>query len=178
VTQPVRLKVHRVTPDDWRSHRDLRLEMLREAPDAFFTQYDDVAGFDEGTWRERIATQCHFQVRLDGDAVGSVGIWDDPETPSDASTLVAMYVAHRARGTGVGERLVQAVLDEAAARGRSRVVLEVTETNDPAIRLYERMGFAFDGTRHPLPRRPELHELGMERLLATPVPNPGADVGG
>ena len=33
------LTVHRVTPDDWRSHRDLRLEMLQATPDAFFTQY-------------------------------------------------------------------------------------------------------------------------------------------
>lgn len=172
------LTIHRVTPDDWRSHRDLRLEMLKDAPDAFFTQYDDVVGFDEDTWRERIATQFHFQARLDGDPVGSVGVWDDPETPSDAATLVAMYVAPRARGTGTGEQLVQAVLDEAAARGRSRVVLEVTETNEPARRLYERMGFGYDGTRHPLPRREHLDELGMEKVLETPVPQRRTDVAG
>ena len=172
------LTIHRVTPDDWRSHRDLRLEMLKDAPDAFFTQYADVVGFDEDTWRERIATQFHFQARLDGDPVGSVGVWDDPETPSDAATLVAMYVAPRARGTGTGEQLVQAVLDEAAARGRSRVVLEVTETNEPARRLYERMGFGYDGTRHPLPRREHLDELGMEKVLETPVPQRRTDVAG
>jgi ribosomal protein S18 acetylase RimI-like enzyme len=174
----VSLTIHRVTPDDWRSHRDLRLEMLRDAPDAFFTHYDDVVGFDEDTWRERIATQFHLQARLDGDPVGSVGVWDDPATPSDAATLVAMYVAPRARGTGAGERLVQAVLDEAAARGRDRVVLEVTETNVPARRLYERMGFAYDGTRHPLPRREDLDELGMEKVLEAPVPGRRADVAG
>ena len=171
------LTIHRVTPDDWQSHRDLRLEMLRDAPDAFFTQYDDVVGFDEDTWRERIASQFHLQARLDGDPVGSVGVWDDPATPSDAATLVAMYVAPRARGTGTGERLVQAVLDE-AARGRARVVLEVTETNEPARRLYERMGFTYDGTRHPLPRRDHLDELGMERVLDTPVPARRTDVAG
>ncbi len=172
------LTVHRVTPDDWRSHRDLRLEMLQATPDAFFTQYADVVDFDEETWRKRIAGQCHVQARLDGDPVGSVGVWDDPETPEDAATLVAMYVAPRARGTGVGERLVRAVLEEAAERGRGRVVLEVTEGNDPAIRLYERMGFVFDGTRHPLPRKRELDELGMERVLDTLVPEAGDDVGG
>jgi ribosomal protein S18 acetylase RimI-like enzyme len=166
----VTLTVHRVTPDDWESHRDLRLEMLQAAPDAFFTQFADVVDFDEDTWRGRIATQCHFQARLEGDPVGSVGVWDDPETPEDAATLVAMYVAPRARGTGVGERLIRAVLEEAAERGRGRVVLEVTEGNDSAIRLYQRMGFVFDGTRHPLPRKPQLDELGMERVLDTPRP--------
>jgi ribosomal protein S18 acetylase RimI-like enzyme len=174
----VSVTVHRVTPDDWRSHRDLRLEMLQAAPDAFFTQYADVVDFDEDTWRGRIATQCHFQARLDGEAVGSVGVWDDPETPADAATLVAMYVTPRARGAGVGERLVHAVLGEASARGRRRVVLEVTDGNEPAIRLYERMGFVADGTRRPLPRKPELEELGMEIVLETPVLGAGNDVGG
>ena len=40
------------------------------------------------------------------------------------------------------------------------------------------MGFVADGTRHPLPRKPELEELGMERVLETPVPEAGGDVGG
>lgn len=172
------LTIHRVTPDDWESHRDLRLEMLLAAPDAFFTQHADVAELDEGDWRGRIAAQCHFQARLDDDPVGSVGVWDDPEAPDDASTLVAMYVAPRARGAGVGELLVQAVFEEAVVRGRSRVVLEVTEGNDPAIGLYRRMGFDFDGTRHPLPRKPHLQEVGMEKVLDTPRPRITDDVGG
>jgi ribosomal protein S18 acetylase RimI-like enzyme len=174
----VSVTIHRVTPDDWQSHRTLRLEMLQDAPEAFVTQYDDVARFDEEAWRERIASQFHFQARLDGEPVGSVGVWDDPDTPSDALTLVAMYVAPGARGTGTGERLVQAVLDEAAARGRRRVVLDVTETNQPARRLYERMGFVYDGTRQPLPRREHLDELGMEKVLETLPPEPPIDVGG
>src|SRR3954453_1715039 len=152
--------------------------MPRPAPDAVFTRSADVADLDEAGWRARIAAQCHFQARLDGEPVGSVGVWDDPETPHDAATLVAMYVAPRARGTGVGERLVRTVLEEAVRRGRSRVLLEVTEGNVAAVRLYERMGFAFDGTRHPLPHKPDLYERGMERLLDTPVPGAGPDMGG
>jgi ribosomal protein S18 acetylase RimI-like enzyme len=174
----VSLVVHRVTPDDWRSHRDLRLEMLRSVPDAFLTRYADVADFDEATWRARIAGQCHFQARLDGEAVGSVGVWDDPGTPDDAASLVAMYVAPRARGAGVAELLVRTVFGEAARRGRTRVLLAVTEGNVPAIRLYERMGFVYDGTRHPLPHKPDLYERGMERVLDTQGPGVGADMGG
>lgn len=172
------LTVHRVTPDDWRSHRDLRLEMLLAAPDAFLTQYADVAHFDEAAWRARIAAQCHFQVRLDGEPVGSVGIWDGPGTPDDAARLVAMYVVPKERGTGVAELLVRTVVEEAVRRGRSRVVLEVTEGNLPATRLYERMGFTFNGTRLPLPDKPGLYERGMERVLETPVPGARPGVGG
>ncbi len=54
----------------------------------------------------------------------------------------------------------------------------MTEGNEPAIRLYERMGFAYDGTRHPLPHKPELYERGMERALETPLPGAATGVGG
>lgn len=153
--------LHLVGPDDWQSHRDLRLEMLLDAPDAFLTQHADVVGLDESGWRTRIAAQHHIQARVDAEVVGSVGLFEDPDEPGDTLTLVAMYVTPRARGLRVGDRLVQAVLDEALARGRGRVVLEVTSGNTPAIRLYERMGFRSTGQERPDPRRPGLSELRM-----------------
>ena len=153
--------LHVVRPEDWRGHRDLRLEMLQDAPDAFWTHYADVADFDEAAWRSRIAGQHHIQARIGDDVVGSVGVFEDPAEPDDTLTLVAMYVTARARGRGVGDRLVRAVLDEARTRGRHQVVLEVTGGNDPAIGLYERMGFRFTGEQNPHPRRLELAELRM-----------------
>ncbi|MEO7234253.1 MAG: GNAT family N-acetyltransferase [Lapillicoccus sp.] len=157
--------LHRVRPDDWRAHRDLRLEMLQDAPDAYWTQYADVVDLDEAAWRSRIAAQHHLHAHADGHPVGSVGLFPDPDEAPDTLTLVAMYVPPRARGRGVGERLVQAVLDEAVARGCGRVVLEVTSGNDPALALYERMGFRLTGRSAPHPRRADLLELSMERDL-------------
>ena len=51
-------------------------------------------------------------------------------------------VSTRARRGGVGEQLMLAVLDEARAAGLRRVWLEVLVQNEPAIRLYEKLGFA------------------------------------
>ena len=50
-------------------------------------------------------------------------------------------VSAPARRGGVGERLMLAVLDEARALGLARVWLEVLVQNEPAIRLYEKLGF-------------------------------------
>jgi ribosomal protein S18 acetylase RimI-like enzyme len=47
--------------------------------------------------------------------------------------------------------------------GHSIVQLWVTETNDPARRLYERCGFALTGERKPLPSHPEYAEIAMAR---------------
>ena len=51
-------------------------------------------------------------------------------------------VGTAARRSGVGERLMLAVLDEARLLAVRRVWLEVLVQNEPAIRLYEKLGFA------------------------------------
>jgi ribosomal-protein-alanine N-acetyltransferase len=51
------------------------------------------------------------------------------------------------RGQGLGSRLLQAVIAEAARLGASYATLEVRRSNLPAIRLYERAGFSQAGVR-------------------------------
>jgi ribosomal protein S18 acetylase RimI-like enzyme len=55
--------------------------------------------------------------------------------------LDGLFVARAARGRGVGTALVEAVLDEAAARDLAEVRLEVVAGNCGARALYERLGF-------------------------------------
>ena len=77
--------------------------------------------------------------------------------------LISMFVRPQARGHGVGEALVDAVAAWARNRNAASVHLWVTETNKPAIRLYERRGFTITPERQPLPSNPALGELGMTR---------------
>lgn len=65
--------------------------------------------------------------------------------------IVGMWVAGHARGTGVADALVDACLHEARARGATRVVLHVMETNSRARGCYVRHGFAPTGDRGHLP---------------------------
>jgi ribosomal protein S18 acetylase RimI-like enzyme len=58
-----------------------------------------------------------------------------PDTPE-----VAIGVAEAARGRGVGEALLRALLTTARDAGYARIVLSVDPLN-PAHRLYERVGF-------------------------------------
>jgi ribosomal protein S18 acetylase RimI-like enzyme len=52
-----------------------------------------------------------------------------------------MGVVPSARRRGVGDAVMRAVLDEARSRGLGDVSLEVLVQNEPALRLYERLGF-------------------------------------
>ncbi len=76
----------------------------------------------------------------------------------DAVPHWADGLAHRAQfgiglrpewhGQGIGRRLAEAVLAQVRTDGRiARIDLEVRADNGPAIRLYERLGFAIEGRR-------------------------------
>jgi ribosomal protein S18 acetylase RimI-like enzyme len=52
---------------------------------------------------------------------------------------IGISVPHRRQG--VGEELMRGVIDQARTRGLSEVWLEVLTPNEPAIRLYEKLGF-------------------------------------
>ena len=163
------MHLHEVRPDDWATHRDIRLEMLQNAPDAFWYTYADEAVYDEADWRERIEGAWLVQARDADGVIGSAGLgshWEPARATT--ATLFGMYVAPRARGRGVGEALVRAVLDEARRLGKSVVVLEVASTNEPAIALYERCGFVRTGAVHPHPRNGAIHEVEMVHDLAEP----------
>lgn len=86
----------------------------------------------------------HYLLAVDGDAVqGYAGLCVYP----DEAFVQTIAVDKRAQGRGLGAMLLQALLDEAARRGRPRVGLEVRADNQPAIALYERFGFRRSGVR-------------------------------
>ena len=64
------------------------------------------------------------------------------------------------RGRGVGERLVETVIDHAAG---GELLLWVTRGNDNAQRLYERCGFVVTTETQALPSDPCKEEVRMRR---------------
>lgn len=63
--------------------------------------------------------------------------------------ILILAVDERARGRGIGARLVRLFEERFRGRGIRRLNLEVRVSNENAIRLYERMGFE---RRRILPR--------------------------
>ena len=64
-------------------------------------------------------------------------------------SLLGMGVAATHRGQGLGSRLLRVTMDTAAGRGLTRIELTVRSDNAPAIELYRRFGFEFEGScRH------------------------------
>lgn len=75
------------------------------------------------------------------------------EVESPRFLMDGIFVAPSAQGQGVGSRLLEAVAQEAAARGYDEVRLDVIDSNPRARALYERRGF----------RAVESHSTGLLR---------------
>jgi ribosomal protein S18 acetylase RimI-like enzyme len=146
------MSVRRVRADDADLMCDMRLRALRDAPLAFGSTYDRELAFEREVWESRVRANAEGRDSIGfvlepaaGMAVGRIHD-DDPEV----AQLYGMWVAPEARGGGAGRALVDAVIAWALDRGARRIVTQVTEGNEAALRLYERAGFADTGEREPL----------------------------
>lgn len=122
------------------------MDALRDAPDAFSATLTEWSGEGdrEERWRARL-TEVPFNViaKLDGKPAGMVS---GTEPDQDGMILlISMWVAPFARGRGVGDALIDAVLAWAREQGASGVTLAVRVTNPHAIALYRRREFLDEG---------------------------------
>ena len=132
--------VRQLTPDDWKTLREVRLAALADAPDAFMMTYADAVGLDEEQWRVRTTRSDMFAAFVGGEPVGIVGLFGPG--PDGDRTLIAMWVAPALRGTGVADSLIQAAVGRAASLDATAVRLEVAPGNARAEKVYARHGFA------------------------------------
>ena len=161
----------RVRPEDAPILKEIRLAALLDTPSAFGSTYAAEVVWTDEQWMRR-ATQTSagpdsatFLAWIEGRPAGIAGGYR-PDTAVNAVELVSMWTAPAARRTGVGALLVGAVVEWAVENGSSSIGLWVTRGNEPAISLYESLGFRGTGEYQPLPSDPCKDELRMAQRLA------------
>lgn len=135
------------------------LEGLCEATDEAIS---DGLGFDwvevpsrqvlEAYWRGVLLVPDRelFVARLDGAVAGTSQLVKPPannQAGAFNATITAFFVAPWARGHGLARRLLEEVIAFARAEGFKMLSLDVRETQQAAISLYENAGFARWGTK-------------------------------
>jgi ribosomal protein S18 acetylase RimI-like enzyme len=135
------ISVRHLTPDDYDALRALRLESLRLLPEAFAADPDQEEAMAKAEWLARLATAVSFGGFVDGELSGMV-VFSKPSRPKLAHTgnVGAMYVRDAARGMGLGDALMNALIDHAATVVE-QIQLTVNAENARAIKFYERHGF-------------------------------------
>jgi len=129
------MTVRRISADDWRDWRTIRIRSLTEAPEAFVPK---LAGVDdrEAAWRSRIDAALACWIAYDEDQpVGMVAA--DPMDDGRVQ-LASMFVGAEARGRGMGSALIGEVIRAAEDRA---LFLRVKADNEAALSLYAHTGF-------------------------------------
>ena len=157
------IDIKRLAADEGLRLRTIRLRALADAPDAFGSTYDETVARPMDSWTKQLQEIATFVAVIDGEDVGLVrGARDDLQP--DAAWLISMWVSPEVRGQGVGEALIDAVIEWARVSGARRVLLDVGDHNQPAIALYARKGFEPNGTIGSLPT-PRSHIREHQREL-------------
>lgn len=155
-----RAVAHKLLVESAQSLSEPDLEDLCEATNAAIIEG---GGFGWVQSQDRAALARHFRgvllvpdrmlflARLDGTVVGSAQLVRPPrnnEAQAFAAQLTHAYIAPYARGFGLARRLVDRVEEHAAAMGFRVLNLDVRETQESAIKLFEGLGYVRWGT-HP-----------------------------
>ena len=114
----------------------------------------------ENYWRGVLAMPARvlFVARLDGVICGTCQLWKPPaqnEAQAHSVQLTTNFVAPWARGHGLAKMLLEEAEKQALEEEFAVINLDVRETHEKAITLYESMGYVRFGTHPYSVRLPE-----------------------
>lgn len=100
-----------------------------------------------------------FVAADDEDVLGYVG----SQSVLDGADMMNIAVSHHARRQGVAVALINALIGELKTRGVKFLMLEVRQSNAPAISLYKKLGFSQVGVRRNYYRNPKENALILRK---------------
>jgi RimJ/RimL family protein N-acetyltransferase len=155
--------IQRMTPQDWRQLRSIRLHALMSEPASFGTSWEHDRSMSPASWQETLSANVWLRASTSRTSVGGiVAFFPDDTSPDGAPQLGSMWVEPSQRRTGVGRALCAEVAAHAHRAGAHSLGLWVVDGNHAAARAYERLGFRSSGDGKPAPRDPN---VVMHRML-------------
>jgi ribosomal protein S18 acetylase RimI-like enzyme len=145
------MEVRLLTPADAEAYWEMRLEALKNHPEAFATSYE------EALQRKNPIEQVASRLKGEGDftfgafedniLVGAVTLVQDQITKmKHRANIFAMYVRPDSRRSGAGKALVTAAINHAKEITEIiKLNLTVVSSNEKAKKLYTSLGFTSYG---------------------------------
>lgn len=144
------ITVRALGDEEWQVYRDVRLEALREAPDAFAASAKQEEAFNDELWQTRVKRSRRL-VAEDGDrVVGVVSVGRKPEDDEKVSELFGLWVTPELRGKGVAWKLVDAGVRQARQDNFDFVIYWVGTDNGRAVAFASSYGFRPTDGRRPM----------------------------
>ena len=126
-------------------YRSVRLESLRESPEAFSSTYESAVCRSEDSWQAQADASASGRDRatfivLTDQPIGLAALYRDHDRPGEGE-LIQVWVSPEARGGKVAVDLMNTIFTWAASNGFESIRAEVTRNNPRALRFYEKHGF-------------------------------------
>ncbi|MEH7115935.1 GNAT family N-acetyltransferase [Neobacillus vireti] len=141
------MEIRLLTPADAQSYWTLRLEALKNHPEAFLSSYEESVRRENAVEQtaENFTTKANYTFGAYDQAqlVGVVTLLQEERKKiRHRANIFAMYVSPSKRGKGLGKALMTAAIQQAKAmKGIEKINLNVTATNQRAKQLYAKLGF-------------------------------------
>lgn len=166
--------VRPIASNDWPAYREIRLNALKDSPQAFGGTWEQEALLPEEDWSARaIASELgqsgrgFFAINKD-EVCGLVWCLISDSDPRVAN-IYALWTAVSVRGQGAGRALLEKCIAWANCKGVRHIRLSVTQDESPAMQLYKSQGFFPVGEPEFLRPGSDLRTQNMELRLAVDV---------
>lgn len=166
------ISVIQLNINDWQKYRDIRLDSLRNVPQAYAHTLKEELEYSEEKWRSRLKPySSEFKqwnvFLLDKKSNRIIGIMGGFSKEEGVARIVAVYLKSEYRGMGLSKLMLNKLVDLIkATKSYEKLSLGVNKELKPAVNLYKSFGFKVvgkdvqlfgDGLEHD--------ELIMERAL-------------
>jgi len=128
-------------------YRKVRLESLRESPEAFSSTYDSALQRSDDSWQEQADSsatgpdRATFLILDEGDPIGLAALYRKKEVPTEGE-LLQVWISPKLRGSQSAAGLMDAIFAWAESNGITTINAEVVSSNERALRFYRRYGFS------------------------------------
>ena len=165
------IKIIQLSSKQWQRYREIRLESLREEPQAFGSSYVDMEQRPPAYWQGRLteaarAEKSWLLFAQEGEQlIGMIGaFYDEMQETAD---IISVYVSKTERGKGVGKALMEGILSEIGKKkGIRKAALGVNQEQAAAVGLYRRFGFEVTDEREEIQGDGKKHRgYWMEKRL-------------
>lgn len=143
------MEIKLLTQKDAENYRIIRLEALKDNPEAFSSSYEEELEYSSKIYEGRLSSEnlYTFGALVEKRLVGTVTLICETKIKiKHRATIVAMYVLPEYRKSGVGKALMNKAITKAKElKGIEQIYLAVTASNEPAKQLYGSLGFVTYG---------------------------------
>lgn len=140
-------EIRKLSRNDWQIFKEIRLQMLKEEPQAYARTFEEMVKRTDDEWKENVisANSGLLVLWVNGKLAGINGYFYPNKEEVE---IWGMFIRSEFRGHGLGKKLMEEIEKEIRKDKNIKLIrIEVTTTQKVAYGLYKKMGFKVVGRK-------------------------------